>query len=95
MKIVDALEPVSFEKGEAIISEGELGDTFYIIEQGSVNVIVQHEQMAKKKRGDYFGGNPSSFPQEEYTKDKTYKKKKERKKRNSSHSLFFLFLFFC
>lgn len=55
-RIVDALEPISFAGGERIITEGELGEHFYLIETGSVNVTsAAHGKLATRSTGDYFG----------------------------------------
>lgn len=55
-RIVDALEPVSFAVGEEIISEGERGEHFYLIEAGSVEVLsALHGKLATRSVGDYFG----------------------------------------
>lgn len=35
-KIVDVIDEVSYNNGEYIIREGELGDAFYIIKSGTV-----------------------------------------------------------
>jgi len=62
LKAVDALQPVTFAAGEIIMREGESGDTFYIVEEGEVVVTRDengHEvELARKGRGDYFGGAP-------------------------------------
>ena len=39
LQLTNAIEVAEYEHGEDIIVEGELGDTFYIILQGSVEVI--------------------------------------------------------
>ena len=58
IKAADALEPVSFEAGAVIIKQGDFGDTFYIVEEGTLSVRVEgeNEVVAKKEKGDYFGG---------------------------------------
>ena len=61
VKAVDALQPVSYHAGEPITTEGELGDVFYIVEEGEVVVKKLDKngndlEVARKKRGDYFGG---------------------------------------
>lgn len=51
----------SFEAGEYIVREGQVGDTFYIIADGEVSVtqrIVGHEEPQEirvLKKGEYFG----------------------------------------
>ena len=48
-----------FNKGETIIRQGELGECFYQILEGAVEVIAAEDQAEKKltdlKAGDYFG----------------------------------------
>ncbi|KAL3896272.1 MAG: hypothetical protein SGCHY_004178, partial [Lobulomycetales sp.] len=59
-KIADALESVTFNDGDFIIKQGDVGDNFYIIEAGETRVTqvdesgVEHELPGMKK-GDYFG----------------------------------------
>ncbi|KAJ3001574.1 hypothetical protein HKX48_002808, partial [Thoreauomyces humboldtii] len=59
-KISDALESVTFNDGETVIKQGDVGDAFYIIETGEARVTttdeagVEHE-MPGLKKGDYFG----------------------------------------
>ena len=59
--ISDALKLETHPKGRDIVSRGEPGATFYIIESGSVEVWIRHEDgtetlEALLGRGDYFGG---------------------------------------
>jgi hypothetical protein len=55
-RIVDALEQVSYTEGETIITEGELGEHFYMIESGTVDVSSSaHGKLATRTQGDYFG----------------------------------------
>lgn len=56
--IADALEPVTFQDGETIIAEGETGDSFYILEDGSATVTKNEtgdEALKTLKARDYFG----------------------------------------
>ncbi|KAJ3085359.1 hypothetical protein HK102_000073 [Quaeritorhiza haematococci] len=59
-KIADALESVTFNDGEVVIRQGDVGENFYIIEQGEAAVTqvgedgIEHELPGLKK-GDYFG----------------------------------------
>lgn len=59
-KIADALEPSSYDDGDIVIKQGDVGDNFYIIESGEARVITtdeqgnQHEMLGLKK-GNYFG----------------------------------------
>lgn len=60
-KIADALESVNFNDNDIVISEGDSGDNFYLIESGEATFYKklpdgsQQEVMVGKK-GDYFGG---------------------------------------
>jgi NADH dehydrogenase len=49
-----------FQQGDTIIQQGEIGDLFYIIESGEVEIIRQtpgkpEEQLSKRSAGDSFG----------------------------------------
>ena len=50
-----ALVPVEAEAGSTLISEGEPGDCFYAIADGSVRVIKQGKEVATLTRGQGFG----------------------------------------
>ncbi|UXI14611.1 uncharacterized protein NH340_JMT00554 [Sarcoptes scabiei] len=45
-KIVNVLDEVTYKKGDCIIRQGEKGDTFYIINNGTVNVTIKHDGTA-------------------------------------------------
>ena len=45
---------VDFER-RAIVNEGEVGDRFYLIKEGRVNVMKAEVTVDKLKEGDYFG----------------------------------------
>lgn len=59
--MADALEPVAFEDGETIVRQGEPGEDFYIIVEGTAVVLQQRteaEEPAEVGRlgpSDYFG----------------------------------------
>lgn len=59
--ICDALQPVIFQKGEVIIKQGDPGDIFYILEEGSAAVTKVYvlgtppQEVLKYGPGDYFG----------------------------------------
>lgn len=55
VKIADGLEAQSFSAGEDIIKQGETGDKFYLLERGTVAVIVDDDEVGELKQGDYFG----------------------------------------
>lgn len=56
----EQLKHAHFQKGEVIIREGEIGDRFYIIESGEVEIVHQEpgqpeQQLALRSTGDSFG----------------------------------------
>lgn len=59
-KIADALDSIAYSDGDVIISQGDVGDAFYIVESGEAVVSqtddngVEHSMQSLKK-GDYFG----------------------------------------
>ena len=61
LTVADALEPVSFEDGETIVRQGEPGDDFYIIVEGTASVKqnrAEGEEPTEVGRlgpSDYFG----------------------------------------
>lgn len=56
-KIADALETEVFESGEVVISQGDVGEYFYLVESGEAEVIIEGRGVVRQyKRGDYFGG---------------------------------------
>jgi CRP-like cAMP-binding protein len=60
-KIADALEPAQFQDGQVVIKQGEMGNSFYIIESGEAKVFqkddsgTERELEKKYVPGDYFG----------------------------------------
>ena len=60
MKIADGLEEESYESGEYIIRQGEIGETFYIIRSGEVDItensLEEGETFIRTMvKGEYFG----------------------------------------
>lgn len=61
-KIADALESRTFAPGEDIIKEGEPGDEFFLIENGSAVVEKSGSGViGNLNKGDYFGGESQFF----------------------------------
>lgn len=65
-KIADVLESKTYTEGQDIIKQGEAGEEFFLIEDGSAVAIKTGpdgtESIVKQyKKGDYFGGK-SHFP---------------------------------
>lgn len=54
-KIADALEPAKFQPDTVIIRQGDPGDAFFIIVNGTASVFVDGEQVNSLGPGDYFG----------------------------------------
>lgn len=54
-KLTDALELVSFEPDEKIIKQGDTGDYFYVIYEGSVEYLVDGKQVGTSGKGNSFG----------------------------------------
>ncbi|KAJ1450461.1 kinase-like domain-containing protein [Pelagophyceae sp. CCMP2097] len=59
-RIADALQKRAFSAGDRILTEGDVGDAFYIVESGAVKCTHQNVESAEQlllelKRGDYFG----------------------------------------
>ena len=55
-KLAEALDEISFPAGVRIVTQGELGDTFYVIVSGLVSVSKEKEgELVRLKDGDFFG----------------------------------------
>ncbi len=60
-QISDALKTVSFRPGEYVIKEAEMGDVFYMVEEGEAEATKTIEAgkpalvVKKYRSGDYFG----------------------------------------
>jgi len=46
-----------FKEGETIIKQGENGDSFFVIKDGTAAVMIDGAKVAELKSGDYFGEN--------------------------------------
>ncbi|ELR19474.1 cyclic nucleotidebinding domain containing protein [Acanthamoeba castellanii str. Neff] len=55
LMVADALEPEIFDDGASIITQGEVGDAFYIIVEGQVRVTQGEEEVARLGASAYFG----------------------------------------
>jgi hypothetical protein len=53
--IEEALESVHFEDGDDIVKQGHMGDVFYVIESGVVDVVVHDEVVNTLGPNSYFG----------------------------------------
>ena len=55
-RIAEVLEVEEFEQGDAIIKEGEAGDSMYFVEEGEAAAEIDGiGEVMRYKRGDYFG----------------------------------------
>ncbi|KAJ1951804.1 hypothetical protein EC988_003897, partial [Linderina pennispora] len=59
-KIADALESITFNDGDVVVRQGDKGDAFYLIEQGTVRVIKADQDGVEREypsldQGGYFG----------------------------------------
>ena len=55
LKISDALQPLTFQKGDVIIKEGDSGSDFFLIDEGTVEVTANGEHKTTLGGGSYFG----------------------------------------
>lgn len=58
--IADVVTPISYHDGEVIIRQGDPGDRFYIIAEGSASVLQSKDggaelELCRLQRGNYFG----------------------------------------
>ena len=69
-KIADALVSSVYMDGEAVVRQGEMGDTFFFVEEGEATVSktqqtengeVHEVKIGHLRKGDYFGGIPITF----------------------------------
>jgi cAMP-dependent protein kinase regulator len=54
-QIADALKAETVQKGHKVITQGEPGDKFYIIEEGTLYATKDEKRVMDYKAGDYFG----------------------------------------
>lgn len=64
-KVADALSSKTYNDGEPVVKEGDIGDTFFFIEEGEAIATKRQElddgeveelKVGHLKKGDYFGG---------------------------------------
>jgi cAMP-dependent protein kinase regulator len=71
-KIADALEPILFEDGDVVIKENDVGENFYLIEQGNAIFYKTaadgtQQEVNRSSNGDYFGGKLKNEQRGMYT----------------------------
>lgn len=54
-KLLGALSTQRFFPGKQVVTEGEPGDVFYIIKEGTVTCSANGVEVRKMRKGDYFG----------------------------------------
>lgn len=54
-KIADALDTIKYPAGATIITEGDPGDAFYLLESGEAEALKDGVPVKEYRRGDYFG----------------------------------------
>lgn len=54
-KIADALDTIKYPAGATVISEGDPGDAFYLLESGEAEALKSGASVKSYSRGDYFG----------------------------------------
>jgi CRP-like cAMP-binding protein len=54
-KIAGCLIAIEFDDGEAIVSEGEAGDSMYILQSGSAQALVRGQVVVEYASGAFFG----------------------------------------
>merc|ERR1719380_192831 len=54
-QIADALKSEVLSAGDKVITQGEPGDKFYILEEGSLYAMKDGNRVMDYKPGDYFG----------------------------------------
>lgn len=61
IELTNSIEPVNYKSGEIVINQGDVGDKFYLIKEGSVRIYTTNPQnnteivLARLEAGDYFG----------------------------------------
>jgi cGMP-dependent protein kinase len=53
--LIDSLTTLKYSDGSAIVNEGEIGELFYIIKEGTVSCCQQGQEIRQLARGDFFG----------------------------------------
>ncbi|HEU4943233.1 MAG TPA: MFS transporter [Gaiellaceae bacterium] len=53
--LAHALVPVSLEAGEELFRQGDVGDRFYIVEDGEVEIVIDGRVVRETGPGGYFG----------------------------------------
>jgi CRP-like cAMP-binding protein len=54
-RLASKLQPMVTEAGITLITQGDVGDRFYILEEGRAHATVDGQEVATYTHGDYFG----------------------------------------
>eukprot|EP00218_Dolichomastix_sp_CCMP3274_P014268 CAMPEP_0170138920 /NCGR_PEP_ID=MMETSP0033_2-20121228/5288_1 /TAXON_ID=195969 /ORGANISM="Dolichomastix tenuilepis, Strain CCMP3274" /LENGTH=899 /DNA_ID=CAMNT_0010374987 /DNA_START=95 /DNA_END=2794 /DNA_ORIENTATION=- len=55
LSLAEAMEPVEFHKYETIFKKGDIGDKFYLIQEGEVRVMDGDKELTTLSAGGFFG----------------------------------------
>lgn len=53
--VVNSMNPLMLQKGQSVITQGEIGSFVYVLESGNVSVVVNGEQIRTMSSGTLFG----------------------------------------
>lgn len=53
--IANTLITLVFKKGENIVNDGDMANSFYIIKSGTVSILKGQKELRKMTTGDSFG----------------------------------------
>lgn len=53
--VVNSMNPLMLQKGQSVITQGEVGSFVYVLESGNVSVVVNGEQIRTMSSGTLFG----------------------------------------
>lgn len=54
-RVAAQLSPISVVAGTVVIDQGDVGDRFYVVESGELDVTAEGRQIAQLNAGDHFG----------------------------------------
>ena len=54
-KVMDVMSKLTVAPGERLITQGDHGDKFFVIESGQLEVMVNQAKVGDLKGGDHFG----------------------------------------
>ncbi|KAH8859343.1 cAMP-dependent protein kinase type II regulatory subunit [Schistosoma japonicum] len=54
-KVIDAMQEMKVKQGDVVITQGDDGDNFYVIESGTYDIYVRQNQSSNEKLGEKVG----------------------------------------